>query len=37
MVKKNIIDDIDAPIPKNIFCFNAKSLEKFPKKKTVSE
>ena len=28
---------MDAPVPKNTFCFNAKSLEKFPKKKTVSE
>ena len=37
MVKKNNIDDMDAPSPKNIFSFNKKSLEKLPKKKTVSE
>ncbi len=36
-MKKNNSDDIDAPKPKNIFCFKIKSLEKFPKKKTVSE
>ena len=27
IIKKNNIDDIDAPKPKNIFCFNIKSLE----------
>ena len=37
MLKKNKIDDIDAPMPKNIFSFNKKFLEKLPKKKTVSE
>ena len=37
MVKKNNIDDMHAPKPKSIFCFNTKSLEKFPRKKTVSE
>ena len=36
-MKKNNIEEIDAPKPKNNFCFRAKSLEKFPKKKTVSE
>ena len=35
--KKNIKDDIDAPIPKRIFWVNKKSFEKFPRKKTVSE
>ena len=34
---KNNTDDIVAPTPKNIFCFIKKSLEKLPKKKTVSE
>ena len=28
---------MDAPKPKSIFCFNAKPLEKLPRKKTVSE
>ena len=35
--KKNKKDADDAPIPKIIFSTNRKFLEKFPKKKTVSE
>ena len=36
-VKKNINDEIDAPIPKYILFKKIKSLEKFPRKNTVSE
>tara|TARA_B000000437_G_scaffold209935_1_gene179463 strand:+ start:1215 stop:1328 length:114 start_codon:yes stop_codon:yes gene_type:complete len=37
MVKKNIKEDIVAPIPKYNFSINKKFFEKFPRKKTVSE
>ena len=37
MEKKNKKEDIVAPNPKNILLIKAKFLEKFPKKKTVSE
>ena len=37
MEKKNNIDAKEAPIPNFIFSINKKFLEKFPKKKTVSE
>ena len=37
MVKKNKKEDIVAPNPKYILLTKAKFLEKFPKKKTVSE
>ena len=36
-VKNATKEDIEAPLPKNNFWFNVRSLEKFPKKKTVSE
>tara|TARA_B100000686_G_C16273450_1_gene705202 strand:- start:95 stop:223 length:129 start_codon:yes stop_codon:yes gene_type:complete len=35
--KKNIKEDIVAPIPKDSFSLNVKFLEKLPRKKTVSE
>ena len=35
--KKNISDAKDAPIPNKYLSNNKKFLEKFPKKKTVSE
>jgi len=36
-IKKATKDDMDAPNQKNSFSFKIKFLEKFPKKKTVSE
>ena len=36
-VKNAIKEDKEAPSQKNIFSFNIKFLEKFPRKKTVSE
>ena len=35
--KKNKNEAIEAPIPKQYFCEIRKFLEKFPRKKTVSE
>ena len=35
--KKNKKEAIDAPTPKKYFCVIKKFLEKFPRKKTVSE
>ena len=35
--KKNKNEAIEAPIPKQYFCEIKKFLEKFPRKKTVSE
>ena len=37
ITKKKIKEEIEAPIPKNIFWLIRKFLEKFPKKNTVSE
>jgi hypothetical protein len=37
IIKKNKKDATDPPIPKRIFSFNIKFLEKFPRIKTVSE